>query len=212
MQGHSATHLKHEQRKAWEKFYREQRRPWKGIKEIDSFLDLVKKGALVLDAGSGTGKSSSLYSRYYRIILLDFSMNSLRNSSVGCDRVLGNVKSLPFGDNTFDAIISIHILEHLLEKERYHAMNELHRVLKNNGLIFLESFSVDDFRFGNGDEIERNTFLRGNGIITHYFEMDEFSSLLNNFHIIKIYDSIIKRKIFKETYKVVNLVAIGMKI
>jgi len=212
MQGPSAMPLKHDQRKVWEKFYRTQERPWKGYKEIDSFLELVKKGSLVLDAGSGTGKSSIKYYKDFKIILLDFSMNSLKNSVLKNEKILGNVKSLPFKDQVFDAIISIHLFEHLLEDERYIAMKELIRVLKEKGLLFIESFSVQDFRYGKGKEIEKNTFLRGNNIFTHYFEKDEFFNLLNNFYIIKMDESIIKRKILKNTYKMVNFVAIGIKI
>ena len=139
-------------------------------------------------------------------------MNSLKNSVLKNEKILGNVKSLPFKDQVFDAIISVHLFEHILEDERYIAMKELMRVLKEKGLLFIESFSVQDFRYGKGREIEKNTFLRGNNIFTHYFEKEEFFNLLNNFYIIKMEESIIKRKILKNTYKMVNFVAIGRKI
>jgi hypothetical protein len=39
--------------------------------------------------------------------------------------------------------------------------------------MFIRVFSIKDFRYGKGKEIEENSFVRGNGIITHYFKDDE---------------------------------------
>ncbi|MGC8663262.1 MAG: class I SAM-dependent methyltransferase [Thermoplasmata archaeon] len=199
------------ERKAWEKFYSKQLNPWRGKKEILDFLKFVERGSLILDAGSGTGKSSLVYSNDFQIIMLDFSMNSLKNSNVKGEKVLGDVRKIPFKDNSFDAIIAVHILEHMFLNDRIKATDELFRVLKHGGYIFVESFSVEDFRFGKGKEIEKNTFLRGNRIFTHYFQENEFLKLLNKFEIIKIQKEIIKRKILNNTYKVINHVAIGIK-
>ncbi|MDP8011487.1 MAG: class I SAM-dependent methyltransferase [Thermoplasmata archaeon] len=211
MQDHSVMLMKLE-RKSWEKFYRMHENPWKGKNEIPDIYDLLNKGSLILDAGSGTGKSSLSYEKDFKIILLDFSMNSLRNSSLATEKILGDVTELPFKDDTFDAVIAFHILDHILMDKRKIAIQELFRVLKKKGYIFALSFSTEDFRYGKGNEIEKNTFLRGNGIFTHYFEEEEFLNLFNNFKIIKFEKRLIKRLILKKSYNMVNLFTVGIKI
>lgn len=46
-------------------------------------------------------------------------------------------KPYPFEDNTFDAILSLHIVEHL--KDMIHYMDECWRVLKEGGEMYLET-------------------------------------------------------------------------
>lgn len=50
------------------------------------------------------------------------------------------------------------------------------RVLKPGGMFYFKDFSRNDFRFGKGVEVEPSSFLRGDGIITHYFEPEELAS------------------------------------
>lgn len=210
MQDPSVTLTKPE-RKAWEKFYRDQKYPWKGENELEDFIKYIKKGSLVLDVGSGTGKSSKRYSELFNIVLLDFSMNSLRNAYNSYEKVLGDVRNLPFKNCSFDGIIAVHILEHIPIKYIQKSVEEMYRILKKDGYIFVDVFSVEDFRFGKGEEIEKNTFLRKTGIFTHYFYDDELINILNKFNLIKIEKKIIKRKIFNNIYKKVDLVYIGSK-
>ncbi len=51
------------------------------------------------------------------------------------------------------------------------------RVLKPGGVLYFKDFSRNDFRYGKGTEVEPSSFLRGDGIITHYFESEDLVSL-----------------------------------
>ena len=200
------------QRKSWEKFYSNHKDPWRVYKEypIENYLS---KGSLILDFCSGTGKSSfRLVEKGYNVILLDFSMNSLRRSS-GKEyaKILGNALNLPFRDSIFDAIIASHAISHMLMDDRKKAIQEIFRVSKDNAIFVFEGFSTEDFRYGKGKEIEKNTFLRGHGIYTHYFTEDELNNFFINFEILDRKVKILNRKILGSLYKMVVLVYI-MKI
>ncbi|HJJ80076.1 MAG TPA: hypothetical protein O0X74_04835, partial [Methanocorpusculum sp.] len=48
------------------------------------------------------------------------------------------------------------------------------------GCLLFALFSASDFRFGKGTEVEHNTFLRGDGMLTHYFSVEEVLSLFGD--------------------------------
>jgi len=60
------------------------------------------------------------------------------------DVVHMDIREIPYEDETFDLIICNHVLEHVIEDKL--AMNEIHRVLKNNGNAILQvpiSYIID---------------------------------------------------------------------
>lgn len=59
--------------------------------------------------------------------------------------------SLPYKDNTMDVIYGISIFTHLSEQMHYEWFNELHRVLKPNGILLL-SLHGDNFKSKLTDE------------------------------------------------------------
>ena len=111
----------------------------KFLRTID--LD-VDEDSLVLDAGSGTGivtlglQSSGLDPR--RTVALDLSRNSLKvareqfEKDRDCDpskidTVQGNILELPFGDSTFDLVLTCGVLEYVPLDA---GLRELARVMK----------------------------------------------------------------------------------
>jgi SAM-dependent methyltransferase len=51
--------------------------------------------------------------------------------------ILGSAEAIPVSDSTFDTVLMLEILEHLREPEK--ALDEVHRVLKPNGRLFLSA-------------------------------------------------------------------------
>jgi hypothetical protein len=62
-------------------------------------------------------------------------------------------------------------------KERTVAAGELARIMRRGGYLLAEGFGKGDLRFGEGDEVEDSSFMRGNGILTHYFQEGELLAL-----------------------------------
>ncbi len=104
---------------------------------IDAEAQRLGRRIKLLDAGSGKGRltfySGASNLEWYG---LDIDTKRMRQArSLGCYRlVMGNIEGgVPFADDTFDIIVSSHVLEHLYNPSA--AVKELHRVLAPGGLI-----------------------------------------------------------------------------
>ena len=161
--------------------------------------ELPLAGARVLELGCGNGKTAASLVRDASLVAaLDFSRKGLEACratvrSPKLDVVLGDVCCLPLADRSFDHVVASHVLGHLLEDERTEALKEIARVLVPGGTLLLRAFSVRDMRFGQGQEVEGNTFQRGTGIRNHFFEGDEIRRMTSGFEEIAL-EEIISRK------------------
>lgn len=105
----------------------------------------------VLDLASGTGdlalRMAPLLNDQGSITLSDINESML---NIGKQRMIdaghlhakysvANAESLPFADNSFDRITMSFGLRNVTDKQQ--ALNELHRVLKPNGLLMVVEFS-----------------------------------------------------------------------
>jgi hypothetical protein len=86
----------------------------------------------------------------------------------------------------------------MMEADRSRAAKEILRVLKPAGYLFVEGFGRGDIRFGEGEEVEDSSFLRGNGIVTHYFQEGEIPALFEGSELVTEVGSI-KRVTFGPT-------------
>jgi SAM-dependent methyltransferase len=101
----------------------------------DTLRECIPAGALVLDAGCGSGRIF----RYElaadcRVVGVDIGAELRDNPNVA-DRVRGDVQRLPFADASFDAVLAGHVVEHLSRPGV--AMAEVARVLKPGGRFLL---------------------------------------------------------------------------
>lgn len=179
---------------AWEKQYRTRGRLWTGYYSTGWIEKRLQRNSRVLDVGCGNGKTMiPLAKKKYDVIGLDISGTALKTleeilkrSGIYANLVLGDMVAFPFHDGCFDTVLCNYVLTHLLDEDRIKGVNEIWRVLKNNGFLFIEVFSTDDFRYGKGKKIGENSFLRKDGIIYHYFTYDEIKNLLKYFQILKL--------------------------
>lgn len=107
---------------------------WKYI--IRTFTDGIENKK-ILDVGCGSGKlitSLSINSKYS--IGLDSSHSFKRHlqDSRKCDFIRGDCHQSPFKNESFDLIICIGTLEHVMNYEM--AIIEMKRILKSNGFAF----------------------------------------------------------------------------
>jgi SAM-dependent methyltransferase len=97
---------------------------------------LPQRGEL-LDLGCGDGRTLGLWlrDRVSRYIGVDVSETAVaRARSLGLDaRTIQDASVLPFDDASFDAVVSIEVLEHLFAP--HEAAAEVHRVLQPGGVF-----------------------------------------------------------------------------
>ncbi|WP_292463665.1 class I SAM-dependent methyltransferase [Methanolobus sp.] len=184
---------------AWDEEYRHVR--WGGPRSISAVEEHIPPGSRVLDAGCGNGRYLLPLSRKYDVVGTDVALNALSEARSYLGRsgqyaecAASTITALPFSDHSFDAVLCYGVLQHLFEIERVLAVEELKRVLKPSGVLFIEVFGTEDMRFG-GQEVENNTFIRKGGIIYHYFTEQELVSMLRGFTQVDI-KSIIAEKTF----------------
>lgn len=153
-------------------------RRWAGYVDIPK----ISPGSFVLETGCGNGNTlSSLRFMGYRTVGLDIAHEAVCITG-GSFVLMGSIEDLPFDDDVFDAVLCRHVLGHVSEKGRKKAIQELIRVVKPGGLVYVVGFSVRDFRYGKGIECEHCSYLKGDGIMTHYFENDELRSYFSEYN------------------------------
>jgi ubiquinone/menaquinone biosynthesis C-methylase UbiE len=174
----------------WERDYSRRGKIWAG--PVHS-LPALPASSRVLELGCGNGKTTTALVRNgWNIVAVDFSHQavSLCKSVTGISErgeiCTSDARHLPFCDGSFDAVIAIHIIGHLAAHERKQVITEAFRVLRPGGTLIFRDFSLDDFRFGSGVEVETRTFRRGTGILTHYFTEDETLSLFSAFNPVSL--------------------------
>ncbi len=161
---------------------------WRGGHySLEPLEPYCNKGRL-LDAGCGGGRYTlPLRMRGFDVVAVDVSLDALKmamkrsaSRKLDIDFLEANLYHIPFSDGSFDVIWCYGVLQHLLLKERELAISEFRRILRKEGLLFIEVFGENDMRYG-GNEVEPNTFSRKNGIVYHYFNKTELNRLLNGF-------------------------------
>ena len=118
------------------------------VKYFGPYWDL--KGKHLLDIGTGIGGKLKLYEEWgvSTITGIDIHPKSVTisrkflqdqttpgSSSLPAFFSVSDAANMPFADNSFDAIVSINVFEHIIEVEK--AIYETFRVVKPDGVVFL---------------------------------------------------------------------------
>ena len=100
-------------------------------------------GARVLELGCGAGTYVQLLAGLgHRPVGLDYSLPSLSRARAADPEgryLAADAYSLPFGDQSFDLVMSIGVLQTLSQPER--ALDEMTRLLRGGGLLLVEALN-----------------------------------------------------------------------
>lgn len=170
--------------------------------EPDDFIvsfaqTLRKKGCrTVLDVGCGAGRNAVFLAEegFYAVgvdissTALELALEKARSKGVKrCIFVKHDFRELPFPDAHFDAAFSCYGIENTSLSGIRKALSEMSRVVEDDGLILVTLHSPKHWRFGQGKEVGRNTFMvldriKGKPVrfITHFFEKKDAEKLFQN--------------------------------
>ena len=119
---------------------------------------------------------------------LDEECNGWRENS---ELHVGDVSSLPFANETFDAVIDNECVYCNNFENSQRIYGEAHRVLKVDGALFVRTFSAGCWGDGTGQKVGRGTYfcaegpLAGKGL-ARFTELDEIPVLLQGFEVLGI--------------------------
>lgn len=125
---------------------------------------------LLLDTGGGTGRvADALRSLVREVVIADLSQGMLRHAAdKGLATVCAPAENLPFASNTFDRIIMVDALHHVLNQRQ--TVTELWRVLSPGGRIVIiepdiRKFAVKLIAIGEKMLLMRSHFLSAEKIV-----------------------------------------------
>jgi len=118
---------------------------FKSIEEIMGLDNL--RGELILDVGCGFGRWCFEFSSFgAKVKGIDFSEKMIRNAvqlrsqlrNKDINFIVGCANKLPFKANCFDLVISVTVLQHILDEKEFHnAIQEIARIIKPGGYLLL---------------------------------------------------------------------------
>ena len=122
------------------------------VRAVSSFCALRGGEVKVLDMACGTGDVSiALRRKGLDVVGADISENMLalaRKKAPGIDFRYGDASELPFADGSFDAVTIAFGIRNF--DKRAQCIRELHRVLKDGGMLAIAEFSIPRNRLWRG--------------------------------------------------------------
>ena len=173
--------------------------PYSKTEVMREVASLPMRGSL-LDVGGGTGRvASALRNLVDEIIITDISFRMLKEAplsftspfgdeatpltaststpfSAGLRPLCGGSESLPFADNSFERVIMVDALHHVIDHA--HTAREMFRVLKPGGLLVIEEPDIRTFGVKLIAIAEKLLWMR-----SHFLAPDEIVKLFASLRV-----------------------------
>ncbi|MBI4250566.1 class I SAM-dependent methyltransferase [Candidatus Uhrbacteria bacterium] len=130
---------------------------------------VIKQGKYqtLLDLGCGNGRDSLFFARKgLHVIAVDFSESGPRQlRKQAAEKKLANlevvrqdISQLKFKPNSFDVIYAHLSLHYFTDKATKRIFNQLHNLLKKDGLLFVKCKSTNDMLYSRGRKLEEDMY------------------------------------------------------
>ncbi|MFC1510878.1 class I SAM-dependent methyltransferase, partial [Candidatus Margulisiibacteriota bacterium] len=154
-----------------------------------------RKRARILDLGCGGGRHTLLLARegfkaYGTDISakgLNFTKGLLKQKQLTAVLRRAPMEHQPFRNEFFDGIIAFASLYYNDFTGYKKAVAEIYRLLRKGGRALIVTRSVDDYRFGKGESLGKNTFLvdipetNEKGLLLHFIGEKEIDLYFHRF-------------------------------
>ncbi|WP_334074423.1 MULTISPECIES: class I SAM-dependent methyltransferase [Paenibacillus] len=159
------------------------------------FLALCNESGLekeVLDCGAGGDMPplSLFFSYGYSTNGIELSDTQIRLANEFADKRgqqlnirQGDMRKLPWADESISFVYSYNSVFHMRKKDVRGAVEEMKRVLKRDGLLFVNFLNIHDFRVGEGIDLGEAQYEQiedGAAVIHSYYEYFEADALFSD--------------------------------
>jgi len=152
---------------------------------LKKFVAYLPKKARILDLGCGFGRDCKFFiKKGFDTYGVDFSSEMIRKAkkyAKSAKFFVMDMRKLSFENEFFSGIWCSAALLHLKKKDAVKALQEIKRVLKKGGLLYLS------LKSGKGEKIVKDKRYKGASKFYAYYSKKEITDLLkkNNFKIIE---------------------------
>lgn len=145
------------------------------------------------DLGCGVGRHVTfLAEEGYEVYASDFSHPAIKYCEEWLSReglsatvTKMDMTELPYPDGFFDLIIAYNVIYHTTLTGMMNLIYLIHKKLTSGGYFFVTLKSVEEWVYGQGEEIEKNTFLRPRkGVPIHFSTEEEIGILFKDFDLV----------------------------
>lgn len=174
----------------------EGRSDWlKPEREVVATANLLREAGVlrVLDLGCGVGRHSMLLASLgFSVVAFDASKTgiSFARTQANDDNIfftIGLMNELPFEDCSFGYVLAWRVIYHGNRSIVRQSLEEIRRVLRPGGFFQGAMLSKSDHRYGQGHEIETDTYILVGDEHPHFFcDAAVLAELFPGFNIINI--------------------------
>ena len=150
----------------------------------------------ILDLGCGAGRHTIFLAKEgFQTYATDISEEGLKvvekrlkDEKLQAILKKASMEKQPFSDNFFYGVISFGVFCYSNLEGYQRAISELYRILRKDGVAFIFTRTTDDYRYGKGDKIDKNTFVldiedtNEKGMVMHFLDRAEINEIFNKFN------------------------------
>jgi SAM-dependent methyltransferase len=140
-------------------------------------VDYFPKNGKLLELGAGQGQDSRFFAeKGFMVTSTDFSKEAVdiaklkTKSSINLEYKLLDIRDhFPFGNQSFDIVYSHMSIHYFNNEMTEHVFDEIHRVLRKNGILALLLNSLTDPEIKNSKLISEDLYETPSGLIKRFF-------------------------------------------
>lgn len=167
---------------------------------------------IILDCGAGGANPPlSLFHEFgYETYGIELSEEQLEKADEFCkihdvdlNIMKGDMTKIPFEEEFFSFLFSYNTSVHTKKEDFLLALNEFSRVLKPEGLCYVDFLSNECSSYGKGLEVSPGEFLQtedGEEVLYCHYDEKELESHFNGFEVMYKEKRVITRNMDGETY------------
>lgn len=179
----------------WESAYKSHHKMW-GENPTDNALNVLElfqrnEVKSVLIPGFGYGRNAKVfYDEGFSVSGIEISKTAIERARkyFGNDVTIhhGSVTDMPFDQTRFQAIYSYSLIHLLNKNDRLSLIKNCYAQLMPNGIMVFVALSKNDKRFGEGVEVEKDTFHSLNGLNLHFYDQASIKEEFGQFHLVDL--------------------------